>query len=112
EHAAALRAAFQKLAAQQSPADTGRAAPAPVKKLVAYVVPAPGAQIDPEELRAFVREHLPETMVPAAVVMMDDLPLTPNGKVDTKALPKPDLTVTAEEHRAPRTPREEILCGI
>ncbi|SEG04073.1 non-ribosomal peptide synthase domain TIGR01720/amino acid adenylation domain-containing protein, partial [Thermomonospora echinospora] len=110
DDAAPLRAAFRESAARPSPA--ARPPAAPVKKLVAYVVPAPGAEVDAEELRAFVREHLPETMVPAALVVLDELPLTPNGKVDTKALPKPELVVTDKEHRAPRTPREEILCGI
>src|SRR5690606_4184112 len=46
------------------------------KRLVAYVVAAPGQSPDPEELRAHVRASLPESMVPAAVVVLDEMPLT------------------------------------
>ncbi|KAB2345062.1 non-ribosomal peptide synthetase [Actinomadura rudentiformis] len=84
------------------------------KRLVAYVVAAPGQTLDPEELRAHVRRHLPESMVPSAVVVLDQLPLTPNGKVDTKALPRPDITVagTATAYRAPRDAREETIAAV
>ncbi|HEX2312418.1 MAG TPA: condensation domain-containing protein, partial [Thermomonospora sp.] len=113
DDAEALRARVRKTAAQEAGLTAARRPAAPVKKLVAYVVPAPGAEIDPEELRAFVREHLPESMVPSALVVMDELPLTPNGKVNTKALPRPELAGgTGTEYRAPSTPHEEALCGI
>ncbi|MFV2179873.1 condensation domain-containing protein, partial [Actinomadura sp. LOL_011] len=97
----------------------GAPAPEPVeertdKRLVAYVVAAPGEHPDPEELRAHLREHLPESMVPAAVVVLDAMPLTPNGKVDTKALPRPDLAAPAPAtaHRAPSGPREEAVAAV
>ncbi|XVQ08590.1 amino acid adenylation domain-containing protein [Spirillospora sp. CA-255316] len=85
-----------------------------VKRLVAYVVAAPGQTVDPEELRAHVRAGLPESMVPAAVVVLDALPLTPNGKVDTKALPRPDLDAApaAAPYRAPRDAREETVAAV
>jgi len=60
------------------------------KRLVAYVVPAKGRQPVPSELRGFLREELPDYMVPSAFVVMESLPLTPNGKVDRKALPTPE----------------------
>ncbi|WP_433151782.1 amino acid adenylation domain-containing protein [Actinomadura nitritigenes] len=84
------------------------------KRLVAYVVAAPGEAVDPEELRAHVRANLPEAMVPAAVVVLDELPLTPNGKVDTRALPKPDLApaVPAAAFRAPSGEREEAVAAV
>jgi acyl carrier protein len=62
-------------------------------------------------LRDYLVEKLPEYMVPAVVMVLPAFPLTPNGKVDRKALPSPELVATAE-YRAPRTPQEQILCGL
>jgi amino acid adenylation domain-containing protein len=61
-------------------------------------------------LRAHVREHLPAYMVPSAFVLLDRLPVLPSGKVDRKALPAPETRVATG--RAPRTPVEEVLCGL
>ncbi|HUQ56291.1 non-ribosomal peptide synthetase [Lentzea sp.] len=73
------------------------------KRLVAYVVGVAGG------LRDFARERLPEHMVPAAFVELDAFPLTPNGKLDRRALPAPSYAVGDSQ---PRTPRQEILCGL
>ncbi|MFJ8630151.1 amino acid adenylation domain-containing protein [Streptomyces sp. NPDC093568] len=79
------------------------------QRLVAYVV-ADG--VSEEELRAHAAAHLPAYMVPSAFVALDALPLTPNGKLDRRALPAPEIDRDASEGRAPRTPREEILCTL
>ncbi|MFL5051692.1 MAG: alpha/beta fold hydrolase [Xanthobacteraceae bacterium] len=80
------------------------------KRLVAYVVAASDQHPDPTVLRAHVGRTLPDYMVPAAIVVLERLPLTPNGKLDRRALPAPMLTGRAG--RPPRTPQEEVLCGL
>ncbi len=77
------------------------------RRLVGYVVGA----ADPVTVRAFVRERLPEHMVPTVVVVLDALPLNLNGKVDRRALPEPELRAVATS-RAPRGPVEEDLARI
>ncbi|WP_031470886.1 non-ribosomal peptide synthetase, partial [Sciscionella sediminilitoris] len=84
------------------------------KRLVAYVVAAAqpdGAEPDGAELRAHVSRLLPDHMVPAVFVSLPGLPLTVNGKLDRRELPVPDYGSDAQG-REPRTPREEILCGL
>ncbi|MBO0783768.1 MAG: non-ribosomal peptide synthetase, partial [Ktedonobacteraceae bacterium] len=81
------------------------------KRLVAYVVAAPGRSVDSSALRQQLAQQLPDYMVPAAIVEMEALPLTPNGKLDRKALPEPEMISTIA-WRAPRTPEEEILCSL
>jgi acyl carrier protein len=84
------------------------------KRLVAYVVPRQGCDLSPAELRSFLREKLPEYMVPAHVVMLQALPLTPNGKVDRQALPAPRRRSPelGEEFAPPHTRIEEVLASI
>ncbi|WP_030211031.1 condensation domain-containing protein, partial [Streptomyces sp. NRRL S-87] len=83
------------------------------RRIVAYVVPAAGADgIDEQLLRTFCGRSLPEVMVPAAVVEVDGFPLTPNGKLDQRALPAPRYAADTAAWRAPRTPREELLCDL
>ncbi|WP_432091965.1 non-ribosomal peptide synthase/polyketide synthase [Streptomyces sp. NRRL F-5630] len=81
------------------------------ERLVAYVVPAPGATVEPATLRAHAAATLPAHMVPAAVLLLDALPLTPNGKLDRRALPAPDFAAGTGD-AAPRTPREETLAAL
>ena len=54
------------------------------------VVAADAVAIDVGELRAHLKQSLPEYMVPSAFVMLDALPLMPNGKIAHKALPAPE----------------------
>ena len=80
------------------------------KRLVGYVVAAAGREVDAAALRGELVASLPDYMVPSAIVVLGSLPLTPNGKLDRGALPAPDLTPKVV--RAPRTPQEEVLCGL
>jgi amino acid adenylation domain-containing protein/non-ribosomal peptide synthase protein (TIGR01720 family) len=83
-------------------------------RLVAWTVAAPGAEpASATELRAFLRERLPEHMVPAAFVAMDAFPTTTTGKVDRNALPDPtDEPSAAAGDGEPSTPVEAALARI
>ncbi|MEW5925956.1 MAG: amino acid adenylation domain-containing protein [Gemmatimonadota bacterium] len=88
-----------------------RAGAAGEQRLVAYLAGAglPG----PEELRARLRESLPDYMVPSAFVALERLPLTPNGKVDRGALPDPGAHgASGRGHAPPRTPVERALAEV
>jgi amino acid adenylation domain-containing protein len=84
------------------------------KRLVAYLVPAPGCTPTTPELRAFLGTKLPVYMVPTTFVRLEALPLTANGKVDRAALPDPDASDLDLDAPvvAPRTPVEEGLADI
>ncbi|WP_424102173.1 non-ribosomal peptide synthase/polyketide synthase [Moorena producens] len=82
------------------------------KRLVAYYV-SKDQSLTTNQVREFLKQKLPDYMVPSAFVTLDSLPLTPNGKVDRKSLPEPDGVFTSvEEYVAPRTPTEEIIANI
>ena len=102
------------------------------KRLVAYIVqneqfrsngglPAlesslnfqPQSKLVPQ-IRSFLKQKLPDYMMPSAFVLLDALPLTPNGKIDRRSLPIPDPNRLDLEQSfvAPRTPQEEILASI
>ncbi|WP_167532717.1 amino acid adenylation domain-containing protein [Streptomyces alboniger] len=80
-------------------------------RLFAYVVPAGAERPEPTALREFLGGLLPEHLIPAAFVVLDELPLTPNGKLDRRALPAPDHE-GRKAGRGPRDKREETLCRI
>jgi len=83
------------------------------KRLVAYVVPSQEQVFSTSELRRYLKQKLPDHMVPSAFVRLEALPLTPNDKVDRRALPMPDRTRSMEETLAPPlTLFEEVLAGI
>src|SRR5207302_1145188 len=82
------------------------------RRLVGYVTLRSGSQCSAGELQDYLKQRLPEYMVPAAFVWLDRLPLTPNGKVDRKALPVPEKNLDAQEFVAPRNPVEEVLAAI
>ncbi|MGF1488147.1 MAG: amino acid adenylation domain-containing protein [Prochloraceae cyanobacterium] len=82
------------------------------KRLVAYVV-SEESSLTPQQICEFLKQKLPEYMVPSAFVTLDTLPLTPNGKIDRFALPAVDRDLAREEeYVAPRSPKEEIIANI
>lgn len=88
------------------------------QQLVAYIVPSAALGNAEEQarlrevLKAGLREHLPEYMVPAHLLFLEQLPLTPNGKLDRKALPKPDAALEQHTYLAPSNDSERQLCEI
>lgn len=82
--------------------------------LVGYIVPKHKQTLSVSELHRFLRQKLPEYMVPSTFVMLKALPLTPNGKVNRNALPEPDdhrpeLEATYEP---PQTEVEQTIANI
>jgi len=82
------------------------------KRLIAYVVG--DVEAATSELRNYLKEYLPEYMIPAAFVLLEKLPLTSNGKVDRKRLPDPETSRPElnESYAAPRTEAERVLAKI
>ncbi|MEU3648454.1 non-ribosomal peptide synthase/polyketide synthase [Lentzea sp. NPDC034063] len=77
-------------------------------RLVAYVVPA---TVEPSDVREHAVATLPEYMVPAVIMALDELPLSRNGKVDRRALPAPGAATTAR-YVAPRTRLERTVADL
>jgi SAM-dependent methyltransferase/acyl carrier protein len=95
----------------------GRELSAPAKRWSAYANNPLKAKLVRDltpRLRKHLAETLPEHMVPAAFVVLNELPLTPNGKVDRRALPAPgrNRLGAAAQYVAPRTSTENVLAGI
>src|SRR4029450_699514 len=84
------------------------------KRLIAYFSTKPDAtQPEPQTLRTQLGATLPDYMVPAAFVTLDQFPLTQNGKLDRKALPDPDATALATTvYEPPQGPGEQTLADI
>jgi amino acid adenylation domain-containing protein len=88
------------------------------RRLVAYLVGEDegegkeGAAPTPADLRRYLRERLPEYMVPSSYVVLPFLPLTPNGKVDRRALPAPQEVAQEVAYVGPRDELERLLVGI
>ncbi|WP_293128195.1 non-ribosomal peptide synthetase [Microcoleus sp. bin38.metabat.b11b12b14.051] len=85
------------------------------QRLVAYVVPDRDRALNPLEMRNFLKQKLPEYMIPHAFVAIAFLPLTPNGKIDRLRLKAADnitSNTTDKSCIAPRTPTESALAKI
>jgi mycobactin peptide synthetase MbtE len=93
------------------------------KTLVGYVTPAaaddgspaegPAAPaVDVDRIRTRVAAALPEYMVPAAYVVLDEIPITAHGKIDRAALPDPEIGLGGAEYREPETPTERSMAEL
>jgi thioesterase domain-containing protein/acyl carrier protein len=84
------------------------------QRLIAYVVAAQDGAPDAVELRGFLKERLPEYMIPSAFVTLEAMPLLANGKVNRRALPAPEQALAAAErtYTAPRNDVEAALVEI
>jgi len=81
------------------------------KCLVAYLV-SHQESLTSSQLRDFLKQKLPEYMIPSVFVMLEAVPLTPSGKVDRKALPAPDEELSRDNFVLPSTPTEEAIAHI
>jgi amino acid adenylation domain-containing protein len=84
------------------------------KRLIAWVVPAPGTPPVPSELRSYLQQQVPEHMLPSTIMLLETMPLTPGGKLDRLALPSPDRgrPELIESYLAPRTALERMLTDV
>ncbi len=84
-------------------------------RLVVYFVPAGKVAPSAADLKTYLRDRLPDYMVPAAFVPLPALPQTPNGKVDRKALPMPDTLLVVPALRADAPPlgeTEKLIASV
>jgi amino acid adenylation domain-containing protein len=84
------------------------------QRLVAYVVLHQGQSTTAGEMRLFLKQKLPDYMVPSAFVLLDSLPVTPSGKIDRRALPQPDRLRPDLKagYEAPQTEIERIIASV
>ena len=84
------------------------------KKLVGYVIAKQGTEVTGAQLRGYLKEKLPEYLVPSAFVLLDEFQLTPSGKIDRRALPAPGVNKSqvSKSYAPPRTPVQKMLVNI
>ncbi len=82
------------------------------KRLVAYIVPAAGNKNVADKLRLCLNDLLPDHMVPALFVELEELPQTPNGKADRQTLPRPNFGDLAGDQELPRDAVEAALVDL
>ncbi|MGC7216786.1 amino acid adenylation domain-containing protein [Mycobacteroides abscessus] len=78
------------------------------KRLVAYLTPIGGHVVDIDRIRSRISAALPDYMIPAAYVVLEEIPITPHGKIDRDALPAPD-SGTVTERREAQTPTQRAV---
>jgi amino acid adenylation domain-containing protein len=84
------------------------------KRLVVYLVADRSYPMDINGLRGVLKEQLPDYMMPAAFVVLDEMPLSPSGKINRQALPIPDQSRPALKlaYQAPLTNAEQTIAAI
>ncbi len=84
------------------------------KRIIGYYQLAPSTSIDIEDFKRFIKQTLPEYMVPSLFIELNSVPLTPNGKINRRALPKPAANDINSDvpYCAPTNEIEEKLCGL
>jgi acyl-CoA synthetase (AMP-forming)/AMP-acid ligase II len=82
------------------------------RRLLAYVVPEPGAEADWPTVRAALAARLPDYMVPESGLVLPALPLSPVGKVDRTALPRPEEYQAEAAVRPPRSETERVVHAV
>ncbi len=91
------------------------------QQLVAYLVPSEAALLDADaaeqgqwrdSVRAALKENLPDHMIPAHLLLLEQLPLTANGKLNRSALPSPDASQAQQAYQAPQSELEQRLAEI
>ncbi len=82
------------------------------QRLIAYYVRNKSANGDEINLKIFLRDYLPEYMIPAYYVELDEFPVTPNGKIDKNALPKPDMDYNIKDYIKPANDTELKVAEI
>jgi epothilone synthetase B len=85
-----------------------------IPEAISATIPAPTKAVTDTMLRAFLKEKLPEYMVPTAIMLLATLPLTDNGKVDRKHLPLPDISAHEERkaYVAPQSNIEQTIAAV
>ena len=78
------------------------------KRLVAYVVAETESSLAIDDLRRFLKQKLPEYMMPAVLVPLEAMPLMPNGKMDRQALPAPGANTASRWKRRFVAPRDAL----
>ena len=81
------------------------------KRLIAYVAD-PEKKLRAGDLRQYLKDRLPEYMVPAIFMILEALPVRASGKIDPKDLPKPEMGLVRDEYTAPSTPVEIALAQV
>ncbi len=106
-----IRATLERHPSVGAAAVIVREAPSGDKRLVAYFTASAATAPSPAEVRLFLKQELPDHMVPGSFLLLERIPLTPNGKLDRQALPAPDDAPpdSSADYQPPRTDAEATL---